>query len=123
MRIAIDPDSKLNGVCIVENGGYKLESLPFPILIDFLRENKAKIERVTVELGSFIKTANFHVNNEESAAYNSKIGSDVGSNVQTGKLIVEYIQHLGINLVTISPKTRAATERLICSLKGLKYDC
>ena len=121
MKIAIDPDSKLNGVCIVENGDYKLQSLSFPILIDFLRENKAKIERVTIELGSFIKTANFHVKNDESAAYNSKIAGNVGANIQTAKLIVEYIEHLGINCIKISPKTRAAVERLVYSMYGLDY--
>lgn len=113
MVIAIDPDNIESGVGIVmiETRQAQAMKMNFPKLIEYLR---ATIEtrpgasfKVVIE-GGWLNESNWHI--KKSCAYvrdkearAAKIGRSTGMNHQTGILIQQYCDCLGIDNVVVKP--------------------
>lgn len=96
MKVGIDPDCIKSGVAIAENGKItELHSLHFADLIQFLQDRKEQISLVVVEAG-WLNKSNWHLPKGCSAAKAAKMGEGVGRNQQTGILIVEMLEAIGI---------------------------
>jgi len=104
MIVGIDPDSVASGVAQVCGGVItELQCLEFYDLISFLTTNKEIISLVVVEAG-WLNKSNFHLfrggKNGKKQVVGIKeaaeIGKDVGRNHQTGILIVQMCERIGI---------------------------
>ena len=106
--IAIDPDVTKSGVAELNTQHRLLEvtSLTFPQLLDYLQYRKKLSETaktsliVIVEAGWLNAKSNFHGQSGNKA---QRIAKNVGANHQTGKHIVEYCRHIGIEVVEQRP--------------------
>ncbi len=101
--IGIDPDSDKSGVAVydTDEGKIRLFNLKFFDLFDYLNENKGNIAEICVEAGWMNRKSNWHGAKNVSTA--SKVGKNVGSNHQTGRLLCEMIEYLRIPYCKIVP--------------------
>lgn len=113
MIIAIDPDNNESGMGIVYTETKTISSckLPFPKLIEYLRETIRMKPRgyfkVIIE-GGWLNESNWHVKQasryaRDKEARAAKIGRSTGMNAQTGILIQEYCDYLGIDCSVVKP--------------------
>lgn len=97
MFIGIDPDSVKSGVAHWD--GQKivsLQTLSFFDLMEHLKANKGQIELVVLEAG-WLNQSNFHIASAKAGPRKAAaMGLDVGRNQQTGILIAEGCEHMGI---------------------------
>ena len=100
--IGIDPDITASGVAVYDKDDNYLElrTLPFWELIDELKSYLVPIH-VVIEAGHLIKKSNWHgaANNYTAA----RIGKNVGSNHQIGKLLQEYCEKHDISHELVKP--------------------
>lgn len=99
--IGIDPDVDKSGVAFLEVQSRKLEvsSLRFPDLLSYLRFCKEKSSNtafaVVIEAG-WLNRSNWHFSPRDSRAKCAEIGRAAGRNHQTGILIAEMCEAMGI---------------------------
>lgn len=99
--IGIDPDVEKSGVAFLEVQSRKLEvsSLRFPDLLSYLRFCKAEASgtafAVVIEAG-WLNRSNWHFSPRDSRAKCAEIGRAAGRNHQTGILIAEMCEAMGI---------------------------
>lgn len=106
--IAIDPDINKSGVCVLSPSSRELsiDSLSFPCLIDFLGDSRSRYGemgidmKVVVEAGWMNDKSNFHTARGKGG---ERIAKYVGRNQQTGILILEMCDHMGIPHEGIRP--------------------
>lgn len=108
--IAIDPDVDLSGVGVVQTIDkervYLTCKKSFADLLDFVRgENIAASEgkyelKVIIEGGWLHSKSNFHGYQGATA---EKIAKNTGSNHQTGRLIVQMLEHYGVRVEVVWP--------------------
>jgi hypothetical protein len=115
--IGIDPDVTRSGLAIRgrETGELTLKNLSFFELFDLLAAIKDRIETVKIEAG-WLNSSNWHATGGKS--YAAQIGNRTGRNHQTGILIAEGCEHLGIKFELIRPARSKTDARLFKRLTG-----
>ena len=113
MIIAIDPDNKESGVGIVypETKFTIAMKASFPKLIEYLRETintKSRGSFKVIIEGGWLNESNWHIKQasryaRDKEARAAKIGRSAGMNAQTGILIQEYCDYLGIDNQVVKP--------------------
>ena len=97
--IAVDPDIDKSGICILSPSTRQLilKSLPFPVLVDFIKEARERYKGVDivviVEAGWLNEKSNYHKARGKSG---ERIAKYVGRNQQTGILLLQMCEHIGI---------------------------
>lgn len=108
--IGIDPDTDRSGYAVIRTADrtVDLSSLPFPELIDTLREMSDFRLRtgwrvaVVVEASWLIST-NWHTKRGESIRTAARKGKDAGRCHEVGRKIVECARHYGLEVVERLP--------------------
>ena len=108
--IGIDPDITKNGVATIDLSKrlVSLQSLPFPNLIDYLRQTKEQAEQggqmliVAVEASWLIST-HWHTSKYASTAKTAALGNSVGRNHETGRKIIECAKYYGLQTTEQRP--------------------
>lgn len=104
--IGIDPDVEKSGVAILTLEPYsiKLKSMSFSEIVDFAYDSVADKDdmRFVVE-GGWINHSHFHLSNATRAYMAARMGNDVGRNHETGRKIIEVLEHLGYDVVVQKP--------------------
>lgn len=108
--IGIDPDVDKNGVANLncDTREFKLHNLAFPDLLDYLKYIQRQAEvtgttyKVVIEAGWLIKT-HWHVNQNDSRSVCAAKGNQAGRNHETGRKIVEMMEHWNIPHELIRP--------------------
>lgn len=102
--IAIDPDVKASGVAVLDIPKRSVEAraMPFPELIDMLRDVSQWTSacKVIVEGGWLVSKSNYHYARGRGG---ERIAKNVGANHETGRKIVEMLEHWGIEHEVIHP--------------------
>lgn len=108
--IGIDPDVEMSGVGRVdrETRAVFCDRLPFPLLIDYLREVQRECKHMDAELYVYIEstrqtTHNWHLKPSDSRAVAAVKGRNVGAMQQVGKLIAEMCDYYGIEATERPP--------------------
>lgn len=108
--IGIDCDVDKSGVAFLETSTKRLEvtTLSFPLLIDYLRQEKGKADKlgysiiVIVEAGWLI-SSNWHLNNGDNKQLAAAKGNATGRNHEVGRKIVECVKHYGLEVIEQRP--------------------
>lgn len=104
MIIAIDPDVKASGVAVLDIPKRSVEAraMPFPELLEMLRDVSLWSVpcRVIVEGGWLVSKSNYHYARGKGG---ERIAKNVGANHETGRKIVEMLEHWGIEHEVIHP--------------------
>ena len=105
--IGIDPDNIKSGGCLILSSSDKIECvhLSFPKLIDWILNVKEMTGNnlvVVVEAG-WLNKSNWHTKRGDNTSVAAMKGKGVGMNEQTSKLIIEMLEHNGIEVITKSP--------------------
>lgn len=104
--IAVDPDIDKSGICVLSPSTRQLilKSLPFPVLVDFIKEARERYKEVDivviVEAGWLNEKSNFHKSRGKSG---ERIAKYVGRNQQTGILLLQMCEHIGIPSEEVKP--------------------
>ena len=102
--IAIDPDTEKSGVALLDlkHGEVEVSAMPFPELIDMLRDVSQWTSpcKVIVEGGWLVSKSNYHYARGKGG---ERIAKNVGANHETGKKIVEMLEHWGIQHEVVHP--------------------
>lgn len=117
--IGIDPDVDKSGVAFLSGNQLQLDNLTFFQLFDYFVEMKKQYPdlEVFVECG-FLNKSNWHRKNDQSAAFNAKIGSYTGANFETAKKIVEMCEYLKITHYKIKPTASKITNSYFKQITG-----
>lgn len=109
--IAIDPDNNKSGVATIDVISRRIcvSTLKFFDVVNYISEQKkmAQNERKCVKViieGGWLKHSNWHlprfgVSPQKAAA----IGRSTGMNHQTGLLLAEYCEHIGVSYEVVKP--------------------
>ena len=103
--LGIDPDNKESGVALVAvpSKDIKVKKMKFAELIDYLREAKEIFRNLEIIIeGGWLNKSNWHVK-LISARIAAAIGRSTGMNHQTGILLAEYCEHLGLDYKVVKP--------------------
>ena len=102
--IAIDPDTEKSGVALLDLKRNEVEAsaMPFPELIDMLRDVSQWTSpcKVIVEGGWLVSKSNYHYARGRGG---ERIAKNVGANHETGRKIVEMLEHWGIQHEVVHP--------------------
>ncbi len=106
--VAIDPDREKSGVAVLHTQSKEVSvvGLSFPNLVDFISnlsedaKSRNKSLKVFVEGGWLVKKSNYHAYQGHRA---EKIAKDVGANHETGRKIVEMLDHKGVEVEVVHP--------------------
>lgn len=101
--IAIDPDIDGSGLAMVwpKQTKFELHQFTLPALVDFLKECKEAYDRsnlsyVVVVEASYLISANWHLDHNDSQRRAAAKGKQVGRNHEIGRQIVEFCKYLDI---------------------------
>ena len=104
--IGIDPDIEKTGLSVLSLSTKRIDlySLPFPKLLEFLKDSQVILPGlcVYVEAGWLI-SHNWHTNPRDSKALAASKGNAVGRNHETGRKIVEMARHYGLEVYEARP--------------------
>lgn len=103
--IGIDPDVGMSGVARLDVEPRKVwaDHLPFPLLIDYVLTIKevARMKKknlvVYVEAG-WLNTSHWHISARDTRSSAAAKGNAVGRNHETGRKLIEMLQHYGIDV-------------------------
>ena len=102
--IAIDPDVKASGVAVLDTPKRTVEAraMLFPELLEMLLVvSRWSVPcRVIVEGGWLVAKSNYHYARGKGG---ERIAKNVGANHETGKKIVEMLEHWGIQHEVVHP--------------------
>lgn len=103
--IGIDPDVGQSGIGRLDYGERKCTAthLPFPLLVDYIRDIKDIARRKEVDLivyveASWLISHNWHIGWKDTKAVAAKKGQEVGRMHETGRKIMEMLQHYDIDV-------------------------
>lgn len=117
--IGIDPDITLNGVAVydIEEKDLELKNLSFWDLIEEIESYLIPIH-VVIEAGHLIDKSNWHGSKTVHTA--ARIGKNVGSNHQVGRLLEQYCINHEISHELIKPlgKVKADYFNAVWDWKG-----
>lgn len=101
--IAIDPDIDGSGVATVWPKQRKsgIDQMLLPVLVDYLKECRDAYDRVNLSYvvvveASYLVSANWHLEHDDSLRRAAAKGRNVGRNHEIGRQIVEFCKHLSI---------------------------
>lgn len=101
--IAIDPDIDGSGLAMVwpKQTKFELHQFTLPVLVDFLKDCKKAYDRnnlsyVVVVEASYLISANWHLDHNDSQRRAAAKGKQVGRNHEIGRQIVEFCKYLDI---------------------------
>lgn len=131
--IGIDPDSVNSGVGIVERETRDVDAwaASFSEVVDFLAsvKERARAENVRVLIvveAGWLNESNWHIMPRDSRAQAAAKGKAVGRCEQTGRLILEMAEHIGLECVARKPlrkcwrgKDRKITHEEIAGFTGI----
>ena len=102
--LGVDPDIEKSGLSVLSLSTKRIDlySLPFPKLLEFLKDSQVILPGlcVYVEAGWLESNSNHH---GVTGRRGQKIAKNVGSNHQTGRHIVEMCKHYGIDVEEVRP--------------------
>lgn len=111
--VAIDPDVDRSGVCFLypETKKVRTENLTFPQMVDLLRnfeynyvENVCeKSEYIILVEAGWLCQSNWHLGYKDGKQLAAAKGVAVGRNHETGRKIVEMIEHYKLNYQLVKP--------------------
>jgi hypothetical protein len=110
--IGVDPDVSRSGVAMKYNGEITVGLMKFFELYDYLIGFKGHKVLVRIDAGWLNKPANFRkmIKDDKTGEWvpmpdyiKERIASKVGRNEQTGKLIEEMCNHLGLECQLVKP--------------------
>lgn len=109
--IGIDPDNKESGVGIVYKStrSVSVAKYSFPKLMEYLSLTKSYDKPILVVIeGGWLNQSNWHIKTastyvKDKLARAAAIGRSTGMNAQTGILIGEMCEHLGIACSIVKP--------------------
>ena len=120
--IAIDPDVKASGVAVLDIPKRSVEArvMPFPELLEMLRDVSLWSVpcRVIVEGGWLVAKSNYHYARGKGG---ERIAKNVGANHETGRKIVEMLEHWGIQHEVVHPLKKCWRGRQ--PLRGSLQEC
>ena len=103
--IGIDPDTDQSGIGRLDVLERKCTAthLPFPLLIDYIRDVKSLADLMDRELVVYVEASwlishNWHICFKDTKAVAAKKGQEVGRMHETGRKIVEMLEHYGIDV-------------------------
>lgn len=112
--IGIDPDVGQSGIGRLDYGERKCTAthLPFPLLVDYIRDIKDIARRKEVDLivyveASWLISHNWHIGWKDTKAVAAKKGQEVGRMHETGRKIMEMLQHYDIDVREQHPLKKA----------------
>lgn len=120
--IGIDPDVDKSGYAERKGDDITLKNLTFFELFDRLKLIKLQgfdMILVVVEAG-WLNKSNWHTT-KGSNHINAKIGERTGANFETGKKIVEMLEHLDITYKTVRPTQRKLDAKRFKMITGIDY--
>ena len=101
--IAIDPDIDGSGVATVwpKQRKFSIDQMRLPQLVDYLKEcrdayDRANLSYVVVVEASYLVSANWHLEHNDSLRRAAAKGRHVGRNHEIGRQIVEFCKHLSL---------------------------
>lgn len=104
--IGIDPDVERSGIATIdtEKKSISVEKLSFFRIVELFRLFKeTNVDAlIRIEAG-WLNKSNWHVNNGQSAYVAAKIGNATGRNHQTGILLGEVANGLGLDVEFVKP--------------------
>lgn len=109
--MAIDPDIEKSGVAILYLGDklINVKNLSFHHLLEYISHTYHKSVAdgcsivIIVEAGYLNKASSWHIHGGDNSRIAAFKGESVGRNKQVGKLITEYCQHHGMNMIEQRP--------------------
>lgn len=105
--LGIDPDNKESGVALlgVPSKDFKVMKMKFAELIDYLWDAKGIFRNLEVIIeGGWLNRSNWHIMARHmSPRMAAAVGRSTGMNHQTGILISEYCEHLGLDYKVVKP--------------------
>lgn len=123
-KIGIDPDADKNGLAVIQVVGKKqtvvtTRSYNVPECVDFiLLYAQNHTITVVIEAGWLNKGIHHVLKNKHTAG---RIGVNVGQNHQTGKILVQFMEHHGINYKLYKPDSfKWLTNEFVERLTGYK---
>ena len=103
--IGIDPDVDQSGIGRLDVAERKCTAthLPFPLLIDYIKDvaQVARMKKVSLVVyveASWLISHNWHIQFRDTKAVAAKKGQEVGRMHETGRKIVEMLEHYGIDV-------------------------
>lgn len=103
--IGIDPDTDQSGIGRLDVLERKCTAthLPFPLLVDYIRDVKNLADLMNRELVVYVEASwlishNWHISFKDTKAVAAKKGQEVGRMHETGRKIVEMLEHYGIDV-------------------------
>ncbi len=131
--IGIDPDSVKSGVGIVERATRDVDAwaASFSEIVDFLAsvKERARVENVRVLIvveAGWLNDSNWHLLPKDTKPMAAAKGKALGRCEQTGRLILEMAEHIGLECVARKPlrkcwrgKDRKITHEEITSFTGI----
>lgn len=106
--VGIDPDVDKSGVATLDTktGQMIATDLPFPFLVDFLRDlgddNEDESIVIVVE-ASWLISYNWHTKNGDNRRVSAAKGNSTGRNHETGRKIVEMCKHYDLDVIEQRP--------------------
>ena len=104
--IGIDPDNERSGVGVVNKGAKTVQTVKatFSELLAILKQyQEAKTRCAIVIEGGWLRTTNWHTVPGMTARKAAAIGRSVGMNHQTGILLAEMCESLGLHYSVVPP--------------------
>lgn len=103
--ISIDPDTTKSGVAHIDVHNRQLvttSSLTFPETIDFVQQHYTTDTTIVIE-NSWTSYTNWHLNNNDTKRTASAKGYAIGRCHETGRKLIEMLQHLDIPVQSQEP--------------------
>ena len=114
--MAIDPDIEKSGIAIFElniatrkAALIRIESVSFPVLIDMIREVMKGAQSVVYVEAGWLNKWNWHLSGIKPGKVGdvmqaaAKVGEKVGANFETGRKIIEFCKHFGVEVEEVKP--------------------
>ena len=103
--IGIDPDVGQSGIGRLDYAERKCTAthLPFPLLVDYIKDvarvaRLKQIDLIVYVEASWLISHNWHIGFRDNKAVAAKKGQEVGRMHETGRKIIEMLEHYGIDV-------------------------
>lgn len=123
--IGIDPDIDKSGVAALDHGDeyFDMWEMTFFEIFNMLQKHKERIKMVYIEAGHLNKKSNWHKYGKGEGVA-ARIGKNVGSNHQVGRLLEQMCQYLSVPYTMVKPMGKKDVDEFydITGIKTLKKD-
>lgn len=120
--IGIDPDIEKNGMAFYYKEKIHLQLMTFTeIAIMFLQYSDIQKQNTIVIIEQSDTTHNWHVKKDQNKSQVSAIGERTGLNKAVARLLIQFFTHIGIEVITITPKQRVIAQKEFCLVNKINY--